>query len=481
MARKADWMNRSSKRILNHSPNEKLQEIGDREIEETPDPVWRDGYVFLGWSLGKSEELERMTEKQERQDPSATLNEAKKKALRKFTRKIRNREPSSNRKVWIDRSEPDVLFVPGERGSGKSFLLRANSDRSALTGVKQMIFDMENEYYASQTYDGIQKSLMMLRDREERQQVDTKLLMPEFVYQARKRNEMPERGYKYMDRFKFGLDILDAEDLDFLLKQKFDDHPDFQVYTSELDQKLKDGEIGSWGDMTDLALEMQNKGKFTYNRRGKQISNYIESNYEGKDFLGFEDEEEKQRLELDLPEVYEEHNRVSLVLNEGGGLGGDLKMKEITVSWVIKKIRNLKERGKIDGDLRFQIEEAHELIPSGTDPEYPPSKKQVRQVIKKDRKRGLSVSMVSQSPTDVQSDNFIDQCRHFLLPQNLKSGPRKKMLKAADVWESGDRQRSKYKKILDVAPSYGWLYIDSQEGTWDLVQPASPIGRTRTS
>jgi hypothetical protein len=473
--RRKDYVQESTARILDHSPVDDLRETGKKEERVQKDPVWRDGYVFFGWSLGDSDELENLIDRERNQDPSQSYSQMKRKAIRKLCRKIEQRDPSANRKVWIDRSEPDVMFIPGARGSGKSFIIRAMTDRVARTGdTKQLVLDVEHEYFSSNKFDGVQDDFFLLRNNEEKQPVDTKVLMPEFIYQARERGDESEEGYQWMDRFKFSFSDLDADSINFLIRESFDDEsPDLDIFGSQWNQEREKGNIQEWDDVRELAIRMEEEGRFSWHERINRIKSVIDSKYKGKEFFG-------EGRDIDLAQVFNDYNRVALSF-EAGEVNEKLKMKELYTYLMVKKIRNLKQEGAIEEPVRFVLEEAHELIPSKTDPEYPPSKKQIRRVIKRDRKRGLSVTMASQEPSDVQEKNFLSQARYFLVPQNLGEQQRKDMLELAGVWRSGDKRANKFRQITDSMPEFSWLFCDSDKNSWTVVVPASPISRHYTS
>lgn len=462
----------AERRTFQQGSNKRLRKVG--HVEETKEAEWETGKVFFGWDLGNSRELERMI-KRYKNVPDYGRNDAIRKALQQFKTTVQQRRPQDNREHWIDRSQSDLAFIAGERGSGKSFILRAMTDRSAKSGEKHLMVDMENEYYSSNHGKGIQKKLMMLRPNEERQNIDTMVLMPEFIYKARERRDMKDRGYDVMKRFMYDFNILDANDIQFLLVSKFGDHADFDSFANRLNEKIENEGIRSWSDIKDLAMGMQDESEFTYNRRGTQIKNYIENNYEAWDFLGNEPDKR-----INLKHVFNKYNKVALVLHDGGALNEALKMPELYVSFTIKKIRNLKDRNEIKGKLRVDLEESHTTIPANTKPNKPPSKKQIRRLIKQDRKRGLSLNYASQEPTDVQSKNFLSQTTHFFIPQNIRPRPRKLLLKEADQWRSGDRQRNKWEIIFEAMDEHQWLAINVDRGTWHIVQPASPLSKHRT-
>lgn len=481
-----EWLRRSARMLFEQSENPALSEIG--EEEEVVEATFKEGQVFFGWSIGSKEEYQQLIKKARR--TTKTENEAKKVALRKFKQKVKRRKAEDGKKLFLNRGSPDVAFIGGERGSGKSFILRAMTDRSSKGGTKHLQIDPENEYYYSNVEEGIQKRLMTLRMNEERQNIRTKVLMPEFIYKARKQKSMPERGYQFMDRFKFGFDILDANDIDFILREKFGDHPDIDNFGSSVEMELEEGNIKSWDDIIAVAERMQEENEFDYHRRAGQIKSYIRNNYKKWDFLGadkkvdiadiYNGNEEDYDEDEEVPEEDKGYDKLALVLHGGGAVPDKLKMKELYVSFLIKRIRNLKERGKIDEDLRISIDEAHNFIPAHTDPDFPPSKKEIRQVIKEDRKRGMSINMATQEPTDVQSKNFLSQSRHLFLPQNMRPRPRKHLLKEGDLWQGGDQQRGKWTDIFEAISRFQWFYANIETGEWHIVEPASPLSAHRT-
>lgn len=401
-------------------------------------------------------------------------NEAIMQALENFPQVLGERR----HEVYIDRDSADLTFDAGERGSGKSWNLRGRTNRGAEAGVTTVLIDPENEYYTNNIYNGIQKKLANLRDREEPHPIDTKVLMSNCVYKARQQKNMPENGYDHMEVFTFGFQDLRPDDLHFLITRQFDsNHPDFYTFVSEIEDRLRGGDrIRSWDDIKAIAHQLQEEGDFEYTHRARRIEQVIERNYEKWGFLG-------ARKKIDLKQVFTEYDCIALSLHDGDYLPEDTRMKELIVAFLIRRVRNLVERGEIPKPIDWVVDEAHNYIPSDTEPEYPPSKAEIRQAIKEDRKRGFRVSMASQEPTDVQGKNFLNQTRHFFLPQNIKPGPRQHLLRKAGVKKAGDEGRDKWGRIFEAMKNqfdYAWLYVDAKTENWMVLEIPSPLAYHRT-
>lgn len=440
-----------------------------------PEATFETESVFLGWNRGDIRDFEALVKRARSELPDASRNEAIMEAIQMFKEFVGGRrEP-----VFMDRGEPDVMFAGGERGAGKTFVLRAISNRSAKAGATNILIDPEHEYYTNNQYDGIQSHLKNLRERESPINVDTAVVMPYFVWKARKEAGLPERGYTD-DRFqvfKFEFGDLDPNDLQFVLTREFKDHPDFYIFTSELASRISGGgSIRTWDDVVGVAQELEDRGEFQWeNGRADQIRVFLEHNYQKWEFLGPD-------KKIDLEQLLNDHNTITLSLHDDGFLPDNLYMKELYVKFLVKRVRTLAQRNRVPTPVDWVIDEAHEYAPAHTEPQHPPSKQEIRRAIKKDRKRGFRVNMASQEPTDVAEKNFLNQSKHMLVPRNMKPTPRNHLLSKANLLRSGDFGRDKWDVIFEAIKEnlrYGWLYADADRGYWCVLEPASPLANHR--
>lgn len=471
-------LSRVAQRTFASSPQQSFRQIVAEEDEvATFDP----DRIFVGWSLGGKEQYQELVKRFERQlraegmkNAQTRRREAVQQALRKFPEVVGERRGE----VFIDRSEADLTFDGGERGAGKSWNLRGRTNREALADVTCCLIDPEHEYVSNNMYQGIQSNLANLRPGESPQPIDTKVLMPYFVHKARQQADMPERGYDYVDVFKFEFHDLDPNDLDFLITRNFKDHPDFGIFVRNLETKLRQGNIRGWDDVIDVARQLQEEDEFMHTNQGgrvRQIRSFLEHNYKKWGFLGAD-------KKVDLERILNEYNTVVLSLNDNEETPDNLHMKELYVAFFIKRLRALREQDRVPRPIDLVIDEAHRYIPAHTEPQFPPSKQEVRRVIKRDRKRGFRISMASQEPTDVAGKNFLNQTKHFFIPQNMKPKPRKALLKKAQVHRSGDESRNKWGRIFEAMSEHldhGWLYVNAETKNWEILEVPSPISYHR--
>lgn len=423
--------------------------------------------IFVGWNIGGKDQFQNLVRKY-RNKPNIDHRKAIRIALRRFPDVVGNRRG----RIYLDRSEFGTAFYGGEPGSGKSFNLRGLSNRSTVAGVNNVLIDAENEYFTNNLYDGIQKDLMNLRPEEHRQNVRTKILTPYFIRKARREQDLPEHGARedWHDVFKFEFTDLTPADIEFMLISKFEWHPDFQNFAGVLERRLRSGAstIKQWSDIVDVAYEMQAEEQFEYRRRAGQIERFIKNNYKKWGFLGTD-------RRINLAEIFEDYSCVALNLHDDEYLSDDLRMKELYVAFLIKRVRNLVQRGLVSKPVNFVIDEAHHYIPADTDEKFPPSKKEVRWISKQGRKRGFRLTMASQEPADIQDKNFLNLTRYYFIPQNMKPQPRRHLLSMAGVYQQGDRGYGKWKRITDALDEYQWLFVDAEQGWWCALEPASPL------
>ncbi|QLG61969.1 ATP-binding protein [Halorarum salinum] len=479
------------------SPNPAFRRMTKKpEIEATYDP----DRIFIGWSLGGKTLFEQLVDRYKTRlkrqgitDYRSLRNDAILYALEEFPDHLGNEkwvEP-----VFMDRASADVLLMGGQRGSGKSFNIRAMSNRSAEAGVTNILLDPKHEYYTNPMYRGIQSDLAYLRDGESPTPIQTVVLMPYFVYKARQDKGLPQSGYDYVNVFQFSFDDLTADEIHFILTN-LDDHRDYQVLASEVSYRVKDRNyrVESWDDVFAIAWELDEEGAFNWDngQRVRQLKNTVRTTYQNYEFLGKNRPIERREPGEDgityrnLAECLQKYNTVVLSLQDGDALPSSLKMKELYVAILIKKVRNLRQRNVVPGPISWRFDEAHKIVPQQYTVREYPSKKQARQMIKEDRSLGFRIDLATQTPNDLDMDNFLDQLRHVFIPQNMSDtsrtsgepSPRKIMLSLGRVYESADRQRGKWDAIFDAMAEvfeYSWLYIDKKRDYWTVLRPASPL------
>lgn len=481
------------------------------EDEEEPEAVYEPDRIFIGWSLGGKELYEKLVDhyktKLKRRgirDFRTLRNDAIQYALEEFPNQLGRekwREP-----VYMDRESADVLLMGGQRGSGKSFNIRAMSNRSAAAGVTNILLDPKHEYFTNSLYDGIQSDIAYLQKNEQPQTIDTIVLMPYFIYKARKDKGLPERGYQYVTPFQFSFDDLTADEIHFILTN-LDDHRDYDILATEVSYRVKDGHysIESWDDVIAVAKELDDEDAFNWGngQRVHQLKKTVKSTYQNYEFLGDERPIRRQERNEDgtkkedangnpvwdfrnLAECLKNYNTVVLSLQDGDALPSNLKMKELYVAVLIKKVRNLRQRNLVPGPISWRFDEAHKIVPQEYDASEYPSKEQAQQMIKEDRSLGFRIDLATQTPNDLDMENFLDQLRHVFVPQNMSDTSRKSgeksarriMLSLGGVYDRQDGQRGKWDVIFEAmgqAFEYSWLYTDKNRDYWTVLRPASPL------
>jgi hypothetical protein len=506
-------LSRVARRTFDDSPQPSFNQV---VTESETVATFDSDKIFIGWSLGGKDLFQHLVDHYKTQlkrrgitDFRTLRNDAIQYALEEFPNQLGQekwRQP-----VFMDRASADVLLMGGQRGSGKSFNIRAMSNRSSEAGVTNILLDPKHEYYTNPQYHGIQSDLEHLREHEHPKTVDTIVLMPYFVHKARQDKGLPDRGRRYINVFQFSFADLTADEIYFILTN-LDDHRDYKLLATEVSYRVKSGHysVTSWEDVFAIAEEMDAEDKFNWKngQRVHQLKTTVKSTYQNYQFLG-----EKHRIERhqrdangdkvrdadddpvwdyqDLAGCLRQYNTVVLSLQDGDALPSNLKMKELYVAILIKKVRNLRQQRVIPGPISWRFDEAHKIVPEKYDADEYPSKAQAQQMIKEDRSLGFRIDLATQTPNDLDMENFLDQLRHVFVPQNMadtsrKSGeksPRRIMLSLGGVYESQDRQRGKWDKIFEAMGQvfeYSWLYIDKNRDYWTVLRPASPLAHHHT-
>lgn len=438
--------------------------------ETAPEPTFPTDKIFVGWSIGDSEMLREILDRKMR-NPSLDSNTARRQAYIEFSEKVGDkREP-----VFVDRGDAenaDVMFVPGKRGAGKSYLMRSMTNRSSKAGATNILIDPKHEFYTNNQYHGIQDDLKNLRDGEEKQNIETKVLMPYPVYKARNYADLPENGYgDNMEVFKFGFEDLTPDDITFLVKNLGFSENDLDTLANEVQEKLHDnpGAITTFEDIIDLAREIEERDGFSWNKFVGRLEQDLKP-YQRWGLFG-----DEEKYQLDLKQVMNEYNSIALTLDGGDELPSNLPLMELYIAILIRKNRALAKRGEIDPPFNYAIDEAHEVVPAGVDISDHTAKQQIRETIKKDRSLGFRVSLVTQSIGDIDVENFINQTDHFFIPYNLEPRSRRRMLEYAGVFSKNDDRREKWDYVVRNCPKFTWLYVDSSNQEWFLLEVASPL------
>lgn len=466
---------------MKESRNPALKDLTREEDEDTA--TYRKNKRFIGYRIIGRKDFEHYKEK-----AIGDKNDRIKTALSKISRKLRNYSAPDLEPVYVDREEADIWFYGGKRGSGKSLNLRKDTDRSHESEVNTAIIDTEHEFYTKTQYNGIQKDLRYtkrnkegisdfdkLREGEKAKPLDDVcVLIPKFVERLRRENEMGEQGYQNAEFFTFGFDDLDQNDLAFVFRDPLTgsgggNSLDVMNILRELRERVKNDEISSWSDVKTVIKEMDDDDKFSYQRRYDQLSDFIDYNLKGKDFIEGES--------LDLASIFNENRTVILSLNEGGHSSNELMMPELYAGIFIKKIRSGIESGDIEKPVNLVADEVDRFAPAEADPDIYPSKKQLNRVGKRDRKRGLRLITATQNPKSVDVDGpLLQQASRVFIPWNM-TNRRDYMLDVAGVRGRNDAQREKWSTIFGSMPTFSWLYCDRDVSPtdWNVVLPASPL------
>jgi hypothetical protein len=456
-----------------------------------PNPEYDEDKIFLGWKLG-DKDLYQDLEDAIYFDEGQMSSKVVKDALRLFQRKAGQRQYMNGKpeKLYLDQSSAAVTFSAGERGAGKSFKMRGESNRSAEAGVLNVIVDPSHEYYTNNFKSAVQEKFKNLDDTESKHPVPTTVLMPYYVNQGRKRDDLTLPGEQWTQIFKFTFSDLDPAMVSYLFLKdvKPSDrarYEDFEKYTRELNQAIQDGGIEDFGDCKDLANRLKNRGEIwnqgPRNNRANEIIDKLER-YQEWGFLCGDD----SRYSLDLEEVLAETNTIALSLDDNDNLPRQLEMNQLYIALLIKKLRTLTKKGELDRKVQFMVDEVHKFVDSedyGREDrqQAPPAHWQLRQVIKEDRDKGFRVSMASQEVTDIPEDNFLKQSDHVFIPMNIDAESRDYLLDLYDVHEGGkDRGNRKWQKIFRTMNEYNWFYIRKKTRYWCLLEVASPLAYHKT-
>jgi len=464
-----DNMLDSSRRLFSRSSNKDLQKLG--EEEEGPEAKHDPDYIFLGWSLGGEELLEQLVQKKLDLEDVTTVTDARTRALREFKNHVGQRRAE----VYMDRSSADILFIGGSRGSGKSYNLRAITNRSAEAGVTNIVIDVENEFYTNNIYQGIQSGPMRnLRENEQPKNIDTKVLMPYFVYQARRQKDMAEKGYDYMDVFKFDFAHLTPDDIGYLV-QKMGDHRDYTLFSRAIERRMRTGrDIKTWDDVIAVAEELDAEDRFRWGNgeRVREIKDFIDLYYREYGVLGND-------YNIDLKQILNQHDTIAISLHDAGNLPSDMQLSELYIALLVKNVRTLVERGLVDKPVHWAVDEADEWIPAENQDVYHPSRSQFEEVTLNDRKRGFRVTFATQKPgkiqqggKDLSEDPFMGEAKQWLMPYDMKPGPRRKLLNASGRYQDYGEQ---WHHVFDAMGEHEWLYINQKQGFWTVLEPASPL------
>ena len=458
-----------------------------------PSANYEQDKIFLGWKIGDQEEYEEFLDEKWQEYGELSV-EARKAALREFQQHVRSKDSSDYEEFYLDQESAAVIFRAGKRGSGKTFFMRADSNRSSKGGVLNIIVDPAHEYYTNNFKGGVQNKFKNLRRNESPQRIDTKVLMPKPVKKARNQSELGDAGMQFTEVFKFSFSDLNPPDVEYLLMKDVNPstkparRQDLRAYVTELNSAIQDGGISSFNDCEDLADKMLHSGKFKYDQgpnknRANEIKGILDK-YKKWEFLGEGDSIGSRTDEYDgLAQLLQKYNSVVLCLADNDNIPGRLEIKQLYLAFFIKRLRSLKQAGKLDKKIQLMIDEAHRFLLS-KDPDdesdAPPAHWQIRQVIKEDRDKGFRVSMSSQDIDDIPERNFLKQADHVFIPMAIDKDTRSDLLDLYDVSKHGDSMRDKWQTIFQGMSKHQWFYIEEMTRDWALIDPASPLAYHKT-
>lgn len=480
-------MKPSVKRGFEGSDNPILQK--SLEEPDPPDPDFHENEIFMGWKKGTKDKFTsfRDAKWEEQNELNAT---AYREALHMFQKQFQGKGKNDTEELdemFLDQGSASVIFRAGERGAGKSFNLRGEGNRSAISDVLTIHIDPAHEYYTNNYESGIQKKIVQksagLRPGEEPQPIETFVAMPKFIEQARKQSSLGMPGEQWTTTFQFSFSDLDGNDISYLFmkdvnrKSDTSKFKDYQKFTAKLSGAVQTGDIEDFDDAIDLAKKMQREGEFSYNERAGQIVDEIEQ-YQNWDFIGGKTLESQNNRFDSWEELVNEINCLTLSLEDDDNCPSHLEMAQFYISVLIKKIRSLRKSGKFDKPTNWIIDEIHKFVDDedfDSRDEAPLAHWEIRKIIKEDRKIGFRVSMASQQVRDIPAENFLKQTDHMFIPMNMDKEDRRYLLQLYDVYSQGDNSRNKWKMIFDSMNEFEWFYMRKKTKEWCLLIPPAPL------
>ncbi len=355
----------------------------------------------------------------------------------------------NDRPFYVDIGTSNVFLVLGDRGSGKTFLIRGMASRLWKTGYLIMhLSDIKNEMRTN--YKPIQSVFRdkLLRD-EKAEGIPTKIYTPYFLSDFNKK--------KYCNMEYIQMDFLDMSETDMItvFEADSDSKKDLAI---ELYQKLKDNEIETYEEIRQYIRgisrdevhggskksfyrklkDMERKGIFSTKYR-QDLVEEVKKNFVSINFIGYREMEK-------YPHVY--------------------------MSMIIEKIRKAKLNDKLDKPIFFFIDEAHAFLPKRKDVA---SKEKIEEVINVDRYLGESVVISTQYPDQLPVKRVLRQVKYYFVPWNIDFQVYNDILKSAGMKQASDKWTDKWVKLKAKAKKYDWIVIDKSERKASVVKIAAPL------
>jgi len=354
---------------------------------------------------------------------------------------------------YIEIGTSNVILILGDRGSGKTFLVRGMASRLFKTGYMVMhLSDIKNEMRTN--YKPIQSVFRdKLRRDEKPEGIPTTVYTPYFLSRFNKT--------KYSNMEYLQLDFSDMEETDLItaFNARSGQNPDPKIDLAvELFHKINDNTIETYDEIRNYIKnmdkdevhgstkksfyrkikDMERKGIFS-TKYYKDIVNEVKSKFVSINFTGY-DQMEK------YPHVY--------------------------MSMIVEKIRRAKKSGKLDGPIFFFIDEGHAFIPKRKDVA---SKEKIEKVINEDRQYGESVVISTQYPDQLPVKKVLRQVRYYFIPWNIDFSVYKDIIKSAGMNLASDKWTDKWVKLKAKAKKYEWIVIDKSARKASIVKVAAPL------
>ena len=373
----------------------------------------------------------------------------------------KNRIPLGKKKdtgeiLWISLENDDRWAVLGRTGSGKTWTLKTILSRAFVGGTKVLhLSDVKNDFANLDHGKGIQKSKMNLLENEVRRPIPVNMYAPRFM----KDDYQPKPPQK--DNFHFfAYELSDLSESDFMTLIGAGSQSKRDIAMELYDEIDEDTSVQ---DLIDY-IEEEKGNMDEANTLSKRSAKSTLKNLKRQKVIS------KRGQKAPLDEI--ENSVVAIAFENWDRYKRDaIEKLEIQISITTRKTLDKIRENELDGKIVMVVDEAHAFVPDKRDSV---SADDIVNVVDLGRAYGIPMIFATQKYTDL-AQGVRTQCNKFLLSSNITVSERRKVLKEANIWESGDAQRNRFSRIFKNMGRFEWMYIDKSKSTYEIVKPISPL------
>lgn len=362
-------------------------------------------------------------------------------------------EKETGRLFYLDVSEAFRAFVVGMVRTGKSFLLRAMSDRLYRMGHCIVYLTDVKDEMKSSNYPLQKKFHHLLAEGEKPAQTPILTFRPTFFKSLTRFNELPEDNEWYSPK------ISEMEKPDFMTLFHADKLTQNQkIHLEEVYDELKKVECEDLEMIEEIIdkfdkINEKEKAAFLYKFKPMIKSDFFITEYH-----------------VDLVHMISNRLCIAFNMENFDSFGRSNSLPQAFVSMTLRELIKARKAGLIP-KIMFMIDEAKRFVPSDA---HPSTRLEVEESVDIDGRYDVSYVIAAQGFADIP-DKVIKQCRYMFIPYNANLDVFKEAFKTAGLMKNIQTLNNQVVRIKQNMQRHEWLVIDRNSQGFSIIRPVAPL------